>query len=253
MHSYAQTNIQLFNQLHRVGYRAPELEAVVSAHEFMTTLMTGQFRASGKTFIAHLVGTASILGYLHVAAPIVAAALLHAAYSAGDFGDDRPGISDAKRARVRLAVGEQAEDYICRYHNLPWDDQTIRKVAGDLAGMTAIERDVVLMRLANELEDFLDLGPLYCGDQKRLWISGSRRWQLMVGMARDLDVHGLADEMQRTIDEIATAVVPPELLGHSTRNASFLLAPQSCQRLKSLLATRLVALEQAPPRQPNEP
>jgi hypothetical protein len=253
MHSYAQTNIQLFNQLHRLGYRAGELEAIVSAHELMMTLMTGQFRASGKTFIAHLVGTASILGSLHVASPILAAALLHAAYSAGDFGDDRPGISDAKRGRVRLAVGEQVEGYVCRYHNLPWDDQTIRRVAGDLDGMTAIEREVVLMRLANELEDFLDLGLHYCGDQKRLWTSGSRRGQLMVGIARDLGFHGLADEMQRTIEESAAAVVPPELLTHSTRNASFMLAPQSCQQLKSLLATRLAALEQGPQREPHEP
>jgi (p)ppGpp synthase/HD superfamily hydrolase len=253
MHSYAQTNIQLFNQLHREGYRAANLEAVVSAHELMMALMTGQFRASGKTFIAHLVGTASILGSLHVASPMVAAALLHAAYSAGDFGDDRLGISDAKRARVRSAVGEQVEDYVWRYHNLSWDDQTIRTTSDGLDGMTAIERDVVLMRLANELEDFLDLGILYCGEQKRLWTSGSHRCQLMVAIARNLGFPGLADELQRTIDETATAVVPPELLRPNARNASFLLAPQSCQRLKDFLATRVATLKRAPQRQPNDP
>jgi (p)ppGpp synthase/HD superfamily hydrolase len=37
--------------------------AVASAYELTATLMTGQFRASGKTFIAHLVGTASILAF----------------------------------------------------------------------------------------------------------------------------------------------------------------------------------------------
>ena len=129
MHSYAQTNIQLFNQLHREGYRSAELETVVAAHELTTRLMTGQFRASGKTFIAHLVGTASILGSLHAPSPIVAAALLHAAYSAGDFGDDRLGASDAKRAQLRSAVGDEVEDYVWRYHNLSWDDQTVRTVS----------------------------------------------------------------------------------------------------------------------------
>jgi (p)ppGpp synthase/HD superfamily hydrolase len=252
MHSYAQTNIQLFNQLHREGYRAADLEAVVSAHELMIELMTGQFRASGKTFIAHLVGTASILGSLHAAPALVAAALLHAAYSAGDFGDDRLGVSDAKRARVRSAVGEQVEDYVCRYHNLPWDDQTIGTVSDGLDRMAAIERDVVLMRLANELEDFLDLGILYCGEQKRSWTSGSRRCQVIIGMARSLGFRGLADELQRTIDEAATAVVPREFLRQNARNASFLLMPQSCQRLKSFLATRLASLERAPQSRPNE-
>jgi (p)ppGpp synthase/HD superfamily hydrolase len=253
MHSYAQTNIQLFNQLHRDGYRAADLEAVASAHELMMALMTGQFRASGKTFIAHLVGTASILGSLRVASPMLAAALLHAAYSAGDFGDDRLGISDAKRERVRSAVGEHVEDYVWRYHNLPWDDQTIRTVSDGLDGMAAIEREVVLMRLANELEDFLDLGILYCGDQKRLWTSGRHRWQLMVGIARNLGFPGLAGELDRTIGETAAAVIPPELSRRNARNASFLLAPQSCQRLKEFLANRLASLEQAPQRQTKEP
>jgi (p)ppGpp synthase/HD superfamily hydrolase len=246
MHSYAQTNIQLFNQLHREGYRAVDLEAVVSAHELMIALMTGQFRASGKTFIAHLVGTASILVSVHAASPMVAAALLHAAYSVGDFGDDRLGVSDAKRARVRSAVGEQVEDYVWRYHNLPWDNQTIGAVSNSLDHMAAIERDVVLIRLANELEDFLDFGILYCGDQKRSWTSGSGRCQLMIGMARNLGFPGLADELQRTIDEAATAVVPRELLRPNARNASFLLMPQSCQRLKDFLAARLASLEHAP-------
>jgi len=244
VHSFAQTNIQLFNQLHREGYRPAELEAGVAAHELTTTLMTGQFRASGKTFIAHLVGTASILGSLHAACPMVAAALLHAAYSAGDFGDDRLGVSDAKRAQVRSVVGEEVEDYVWRYHNLPWDDQTVRSVADSLDGMTTVERGVVLMRLANELEDFLDLGMLYCGDQKKAWTSGSRRSQLMIGMARSLGYPGLADELQRTFDETAKAVVPQQLLMHNARNASFLLPPRSYQRLKDFLAARLASLEQ---------
>ena len=212
MHAYAQTNIQLFNQLHRNGYRPAELARVVAAHELAPALMTGQFRASGKTFIAHLVGTASIVTSLQAACPIVAAALLHAAYSAGDFGDDRLGASDAKRDQVRSAVGDEVEDYVWRYHNLPWDDQTVRSVAARLDGMTAVERGVVLMRLANELEDFLDLGMLYCGDQKRGWTSGSPRSELMIGMARNLGYPGLAEDLQRTFDETTHAVIPPELV-----------------------------------------
>jgi len=243
MHSYAQTNIQLFNQLHRQGYGAADLAAVASAYELTAALMTGQFRASGKTFIAHLVGTASILVSLRAAAPIVVAALLHAAYSAGDFGDDRLGISDAKRERVRSAVGERAEDYVCRYHNLVWSDQTIRSLCDSLDGIPAIERDVVLMRLANELEDHLDLGMLYCGDQKRTWSSGSERCRLMVEIARKLGFPQLADELGRTIEETAVAVIPPALLRPNARNASFLLAPQSCQRLKEFLASRLASLK----------
>ena len=253
MHSYAQTNIQLFNQLHRQGYGATDLEAVVSAYELATVLMTGRFRASGKTFIAHLVGTASILGSLQAPSPLVAAGLLHAVYLAGDFGDERPGISDAKREHVRSVIGEQVEDYVCRYHALSWTDQSIRSVSGGLDGMTAMERDVVLMRLANELEEFLDLGILYCGEQRLQGTSGNLRCRLMVEMAQKLGFPSLAEDLTRTIDETAAATLPPELRRPNARNSSILLMPQSCQRLKDLLARRVASLPGTAQRQPHDP
>jgi (p)ppGpp synthase/HD superfamily hydrolase len=243
MHSYAQTNIQLFNQLHRGGYGADDLKAVVSAYELMISLMTGRFRASGKTFIAHLVGTASILGSLQVQSPLVIAGLLHAVYSNGDFGDERPGISDVKRERVRSAVGEQVEEYVCRYHDQSWTDRAIRSVSGGLESMGAIERDVVLIRLANEMEEFLDFGIQYCGETKRLATSGTYRCRLMVEAAQKLGFLSLSEELARTIEESASATLPPALLRPHARNSSFLLAPQSCQRLKDSLASRLATLQ----------
>jgi (p)ppGpp synthase/HD superfamily hydrolase len=150
MHSYAQTNIQLFNQLHRQGgYSPADLQAVMSAYELAMLLTTGRFRASGKPFIAHLVGTSSILGSLKVPTPLVSAALLHAVYQAGDFGDGRPGVTEAKRRRVRAVVGEEVEEYVHRYQALSWTDQTIRSLAGALGSMAAIEGEVVLIRLAS--------------------------------------------------------------------------------------------------------
>ncbi|NJP21002.1 MAG: hypothetical protein HC763_20665 [Hydrococcus sp. CRU_1_1] len=86
MYVYAQTNIQLFNQLRDRGYSNAELQEIFNAYQLTIELFTGQFRASGKTFIAHLVGTASILTHLRVSSKLIAAGLLHAAYSQGDFG-----------------------------------------------------------------------------------------------------------------------------------------------------------------------
>ena len=246
MYSYAQTNIQLFNQLHRQGYDSADLEAVVFAYELVIGLMTGRFRASGKTFIAHLVGTASILGSLRVSSKLVAAGLLHAVYLAGDFGDGTQGLSDAKRERVRSVVGEQVEDYVFRYHALPWTDQVIRSVSDGLEGIAAIERDVVLMRLANELEEFLDLGILYCGEQRRLGTSASHRCRLMVEIARRLGFPSLSEELTRAIDETKSAMLPAELLKPHARNSSFLVAPQSYQRLKDSLNRRLAVLQERP-------
>ena len=244
MHSYAQTNIQLFNQLHRRGYGAADLKAVVSAYELAITLMTGRFRASGKTFIAHLVGTASILGSVHASSPLVAAGLLHAVYAAGDFGDGTSGVSDVKRERVRSTVGGQVEDYVCRYHALSWTDPTIRSVASELEKMDAIERDVVLMRLANELEEFLDLGVLYCGEQRRRGASSSHRCGLIVDIAQRLGFASLSVELAQTIADTISARLPPELLTPHAPNSSYLLAPQSHQRLMDSLSRRLAILQE---------
>ncbi len=242
MHPYAQTNIQLFNQLHRsAGYGAADLESAVSSYQLAISLLTGRFRASGKTFIAHLVGTASILASLRVSAPMVVAGLLHAVYSAGDFGDGRTGVTDAKRERVRAVAGKRVEEYVSRYEALSWSDETIRTVSGGLESLAAIDRDVVLIRLANELEEFLDLGLRYGGEQKRLRTSATGRCRSMVAMAQRLGYTGLADELTKAIDESARATMQPELLTPHAPNASFLLAPQSYQRLKDSLASRLAA------------
>jgi (p)ppGpp synthase/HD superfamily hydrolase len=241
MHTYAQTNIQLFNQMGREGYAAADLTSVRVCYEFMTVLMTGRFRASGKTFIAHLVGTASILASLRAPGSLLAAALLHAVYQAGDFGDDRPGITDAKRQRLRGIAGEQVEEYVYRYHGLSWTDQTIRSLVVALDGMPGVEREVVLIRMANELEEFLDLGILYCCDGKRLHATGTDRCRHMVQVANKLGFPRLAAEMAQAFAEAATTTLSPELKKTDARDSSYLLAPQSYQRLKDALARRVAS------------
>jgi len=243
MHRYAQTNIQLINQLLREGYGTADVCAVTRAYELCAVLMTGRFRASGKTFIAHLVGTASILGSLQAPPALIAAGLLHAVYLAGDFGGDGlPGISDAKRQRVRAAVGEQVENYVSRYDALRWTDHSIRVLSVALDSMAATERDIVLVRLANELEEHLDLGILYCADGRRSQVTGEGRCRIMVAMAEGLGFPALAAELDRAFAEVAAASIPRELLGLDPHVSSFLIAPQSYQQLKDGIARRLASV-----------
>ena len=105
MQHYAQTITQLLSQLQRDGYSLTELGLVGNAYKLAVSLFTGLYRPSGKTFIAHLVGTASILSSLHAAPKVVAAGLVHAAYSHGDFGGWSKGISSARRREVRNVLG----------------------------------------------------------------------------------------------------------------------------------------------------
>jgi (p)ppGpp synthase/HD superfamily hydrolase len=78
MFPYAQTNIQLYRQLDAEGYAAADVETVARAHEVALRLFPGIYRGSGKPFIAHLVGTASVLVSLRARNPVVITGLLHA-------------------------------------------------------------------------------------------------------------------------------------------------------------------------------
>ncbi len=101
---YAQTNLQLLNQLQHEGYTKAELGSIRAAYNLAAHLFTGYFLASGRTQIAHVVGTASILGSLHVPWEVVAAGLIHNVYVTGDFGCGRSGISKVKRREIKMAV-----------------------------------------------------------------------------------------------------------------------------------------------------
>jgi len=111
MYSYAQTNIQLFNQLRREGYSNTDLSLVRDAYELAMVLYSCRFLPSGRPFIAHVVRTASILAALHLSAQVVAAGLLHNAYGTGDFGDGSGGISTAKRALISRVLSPEVEEY----------------------------------------------------------------------------------------------------------------------------------------------
>ncbi|NEQ88200.1 MAG: HD domain-containing protein [Moorea sp. SIO2I5] len=149
---YAQTNIQLFNQLYSDGYSGTELSCVFNAYQLAATLYTGCFRASGKPFIAHLVGTASILSSLHTPVEVVAAGLLHAAYLSGDFGDNKKGITEVKRQNLISVVGGKVEGYITRYTALKWNSDTIPVIYNRLDSLDPLDHKALLIRLANELE-----------------------------------------------------------------------------------------------------
>ncbi|HKZ05210.1 MAG TPA: HD domain-containing protein [Methylomirabilota bacterium] len=203
MFRYAQTNLQLYRQLAAEGYGDAETAAVVRAYEVGLRLFPGTFRGSGKPFLAHLVGTASVLASLRARAPLLAAGLLHAAYSHGEFGNGWRGMSEPKRRVIREAVGDEVEDLIARYTRLPWRRATIPDILARVDALTLIERDVLILRLANELEDHLDLGILYLEDAPRRRDFLQRDLPAAVEMAERLGVPALATALAEAFDETA--------------------------------------------------
>lgn len=223
--AYAQTNLQLFHQMREHGYGSADLAAVGRAYDFATQLFTAKFRGSGKPLLSHLVGTASVLCALEAPARLLAAAVLHAAYIFGEFGDGRPGVTPAKRAVLRQVVGKDTEDVIARYHALPWHETTVAALYARVDSLSPADVEVLLVRLANELEDHLDLGVLYCGNgQKRREVIASSL-HLCVDLSRKINQPFLAAELSRAFEEVLSSEVP-EPLRHP-RDYTYLLPPRS--------------------------
>lgn len=145
----AQTNLQLYAQL-----EPSQTPAVAAAYGLAAQLFTGQFRASGKPFLAHLVGTASLLAGQGRPLEEITTGLLHAAYDNGDFG----ATVKNRREEVRAVIGELAEAYLDAYAN--WDSDVVQRIAGELTTAEAILRHLRLARGARP-----ELGTPYMAPQ----------------------------------------------------------------------------------------
>jgi (p)ppGpp synthase/HD superfamily hydrolase len=233
LNRYAQTNLQLYAQLRGRGCSEDQLLCARRAYEVAVSLFTGQFRPNGKPFLAHLVGTASILATHGAPIPVVAAGLLHAAYLQGEFGDGRATIIAARRRKLCQAVGDEVEKIIAGYTWFAWNDQALIAMQDNLDMLIPEQRDLVLIRLANALEDHLDLGMLYSGKRYR-----PDRFSLLVAVADQLGYRELAQDLAVVYADHEAGSIPDVLrVGHTS---SYTVAPASHRRRLSLVvASRL--------------
>jgi len=79
-------------------------------------------------------------------------------YHHGDFGGMKKGAFEKNRKLVRETVGEEIEDYVERYARLSWGPEMILSLHDGVNQLSLVERKILLIRLANELEHELDLG-----------------------------------------------------------------------------------------------
>lgn len=224
-HSYAQTSIQLFDQLRRDRYSPVHIDEIFRAHELIMRLFAGSYRQSGKTFIAHLVGTASILSSLQVTPNLIMAGLLHATYTHGDFGSGAAGLSSSKRVKLKNVAGEDVEELVARYSRLAWTTPAIQTVHATLHKMDSKDRDVVLLRLTNELEDLLDFGLLYWSSPKSRLEYIERKGHLMVEMAAQLGYPRFSAELAEALEETRAGAILLDI--KEWRNETLVVVPPS--------------------------
>jgi (p)ppGpp synthase/HD superfamily hydrolase len=160
MRSFALIYPQLMNQAIAAALDADALVRLRATHELAESFADGVYRPQGEPFLCHLVRTASIVLAEGQPLPMVQAALLHAAYSLRRRGADNE--RGSRRTWLQKAAGREVEQLVFAYDQLPWNSSAeLKRHVEDFARYDQTTRRVVLLRLANELEDHLDRSAAY--------------------------------------------------------------------------------------------
>jgi len=233
----AQTHLQLFQQMRTEGYSAADLAMVAEAYQVATKLFANRFRPCGRPFVAHLVGTSATLVWLNCPTHMVVAALLHAAYQEGDFPNSLEGMTPTKRKELGASIGAEAEALVAAY------TLGSRSLTGLLASharfneMSPFERDILLMQLANELDDYRELAGNHAANADERVDVIRKSGQQQVEMAEWLGRPQLAQALRETYADSIAAVVPAPLVSHFADGYAIL--PASCRTRYNTLARRL--------------
>ena len=143
----AQTNLELYEQALARGYSRDQGRRLADAYLFALRQVFPLARGSGKPFIAHLVGTASLVLESGCPDDWVIGALLHALYQRRVPFQD--GLApEERRPLVAGRFGSSVDDLVQRY--TVFETADLHSLAAD---PEAGDADVLTLRLADELED----------------------------------------------------------------------------------------------------
>lgn len=224
---YPQTNLALYQDLTQRGFGDDDLARVHRGYHLAVRLFANRFRADGRPFVTHLVGTAAVIA-AHgpddgARIDSVLAGLLHAAYAQGEFGDRLPRAHESHRARLAAAIGAEAEALTFAYDEYPWppDDPTpiVERIGS--GGADDTERRVLALRAANEYDDVRDLAPLYYGGSKTAVVDAGCAAAVAIAGALGLD--DLARVLNEAVERNRDATVPDAL--RSSRSRSYVVDP----------------------------
>lgn len=214
MPACAQTFPQLLLQLHDGGCDGDRLRRVTDANLFAMQLYSGLFAGSGKSTLAHEIGTASLMLRHGGSFDLILAAMVHGAYLVGDWGQYRLRITASKRQALRSVVGPRAELYVYEFTRQAWDAESIAVLARRAGELAEVERDVIFLRLVEELERLLDYGAIICfrhAEPMKAWLRQCRND--LCEMAEKVGCPVLATELAAAIDSTLAAELPAEIMG----------------------------------------
>lgn len=158
MNIFAQNYPQLMNQAIAAGYSDTELLSLKKAFDIALLMSDGIYRAQGVPLLNHLTSTASIVLAEKGDSELVIVALLHAAYVVQLFDHStRSRKLQKRRQELTELVGDRIESLIWKFERMPWYRQTVlEQYNHNYPNLDDNVKKILLIRLANELDDYLD-------------------------------------------------------------------------------------------------
>jgi hypothetical protein len=119
---------------------------------------------------------------------------MHSVYEASlAFGNNVDPVRLAP-ARIRSELGDGVERLVAAYRDMPWNLATLPALARESRSASGERADVLLLRLANELDDHLDCSMAYCAGERRRIDAAFGLW---VDMATSLGFPALARALRQ--------------------------------------------------------
>lgn len=245
----ALTYPQFAAQVSSAPFSVEELSLIRTAYDEAVVLFAAAVRGSGRSFADHVVGTASgtLLGGGD--AVDVAAALLHAAYEQGDFGDGKVGPSRRHRRHIETRVGSEVEEIVFRYHQMRWGPEMARSCLAGIERISRLDRRVLLIRVANALDDAMD-GGLVVSNKQSLMEYSQETTGVIAAIAERVATPALVDcfkdEMLQDPPEIRRELIlggvrSTVVLPSSSRTKSRIRLVRVIRRLSKKVRRRLIA------------
>jgi (p)ppGpp synthase/HD superfamily hydrolase len=197
----AQTNLQLHEQLHRLEWEEDEIRAVRRTSELATALFGGIERGGGRTFLEHLIGTASVLVESGSEPALVHAALLHATIGRSPYASVTQRVrSRHYRRLIRRVAGADVLGLIETYNA---SDSRL-----SVAQLAAVHGPRIgALAAANGIDDLLDGRARHLPARQRSLYAESARSAIAWAEAEGFD--RLAELCARAVSEADAATSDP--------------------------------------------
>lgn len=209
MKHYAITFPQLISQAMEMKLGDEDIARLRDGYDLAERMADGLYRSQGCAFIHHLVRTASIVMAHGGSINLVLAAMLHSSYMLDCFQRSRRrGFKPEDRAYLAGKIGVEAEVIVWEYHRLGWGrHEAIATHIEKLSSYGTVMKSVLLIRLANELEDYLDLAALYrpkYSYRNRIASMG----ELCIELAGRIGVPDLGQALRETYEATVSHQIP---------------------------------------------